>query len=164
MNARESLRGAENLRFRFQMNNRLRLECLAAVSKVFREFGEPIADDLLASVVFALPQELISSNGQRNTVQQFADQDSEQAQRPGNPPEKPKPAPQPGNPPEKPKPGPGQQPGNPPEQPKPVPQPGNPPEKPKPAPLDAPEPDTQPLQAPSVPPEAPEQTAMGYLA
>ena len=56
MDARESLRGAENLRFRFQMNNRLRLECLAAVSKVFREFGEPIAYELLSSMVFALPQ------------------------------------------------------------------------------------------------------------
>jgi len=31
MEGRESLREIENLRFRFQMNNRLRLECLAAV-------------------------------------------------------------------------------------------------------------------------------------
>ena len=59
----EALREAENLRFRFQMNNRLRLESLAAVSKVFREFGEPISDDLLSSLVFALPNELIASNG-----------------------------------------------------------------------------------------------------
>lgn len=63
MEARESLREVENLRFRFQMNNRLRLECLAAVSRVFREFGEPIKDELLSSLVFALPQELVSSNG-----------------------------------------------------------------------------------------------------
>ena len=63
MEARESLRDVENLRFRFQMNNRLRLECLAAVSKVFREFGEPIKDELLSAIVFALPQELISGNG-----------------------------------------------------------------------------------------------------
>jgi hypothetical protein len=181
MDARESLPGVENLRFRFQMNNRLRLECLAAVSKVFREFSEPIADELLAAVVFALPQELISSNGHGTApVQQLADDDNQQTQRPGNPPEKPKPGPQPGNPPEKPKPGqqpgnppeqpkPGQQPGNPPEQPKPGPQPGNPPEQPKPAtPYDEPitpaEPDTQPMQVPSVPPEAPEQMAMGYLS
>ncbi|MGI8732569.1 MAG: hypothetical protein ACR2LM_04610, partial [Pyrinomonadaceae bacterium] len=59
----ESLREAENLRFRFQMNNRLRLESLAAVSKVFREFGEPISDDLLSSLVFAVPNELIAGNG-----------------------------------------------------------------------------------------------------
>ena len=59
----ESLREAENLRFRFQMNNRLRLESLAAVSKVFREFGEPISDELLSSLVFAVPQELVVSNG-----------------------------------------------------------------------------------------------------
>ena len=63
MNTRETLRDVENLRFRVQMNNRLRLECLAAVSKVFREFEEPINDELLSSVIFALPQELISSNG-----------------------------------------------------------------------------------------------------
>jgi hypothetical protein len=63
MEERESLREAENLRFRFQMNNRLRLESLAAVSKVFREFGEPISDDLLSSLVFAVPHELIVSNG-----------------------------------------------------------------------------------------------------
>jgi hypothetical protein len=63
MEARESLREVENLRFRFQMNNRLRLECLAAVSKVFREFEEPLRDELLSAIVFALPQELMSSNG-----------------------------------------------------------------------------------------------------
>src|ERR1051326_7742708 len=63
MEPRESFRDVENLRFRFQMNNRLRLECLAAVSKVFRDFEEPIADDLLASIVFALPQELLTANG-----------------------------------------------------------------------------------------------------
>jgi hypothetical protein len=63
MNTRETLRDVENLRFRVQMNNRLRLECLAAVSKVFREFEEPINDELLSSVIFALPQELINGNG-----------------------------------------------------------------------------------------------------
>src|ERR1051325_7381613 len=66
MEPRESFRDVENLRFRFQMNNRLRLECLAAVSKVFRDFNEPIADDLLATIVFALPQELVSANGNGN--------------------------------------------------------------------------------------------------
>ncbi|MFS8085692.1 MAG: hypothetical protein ACMG6H_08695, partial [Acidobacteriota bacterium] len=60
MNTTESFRDVENLRFRVQMNNRLRLECLAALSKVFREFGEPMKDELLSSIVFALPQELIA--------------------------------------------------------------------------------------------------------
>jgi len=162
MDARESLRGAENLRFRFQMNNRLRLECLAAMSKVFREFGEPIADELLSAVVFALPQELVSSNGHGNSPGWLlADDDSDQSQRPGNPPEKPRPGPQPGNPPEKPMPGP--QPGNPPEQPKPNQEPGVPPEKPS-EPVTPEEPYTQPLEAPGLPPEAPAQIAMGYPA
>ena len=59
MATEESLHEAARLRFRFQMNNRLRLESLAAISKVFRDFGEPIEDELLASMVFAVPEELI---------------------------------------------------------------------------------------------------------
>jgi hypothetical protein len=156
MNARESMREAENLRFRFQMNNRLRLECLAAVSKVFREFGEPIADELLASVVFALPQELISSNGRGFApVEQLAADDIAQSeQKPGNPPDKPKPDQAPGNPPDQPKPG------GPPDKSK----PGNPPAQPSQPALPPEEPEALPLQAPGIPPESPEQVATGYLA
>jgi hypothetical protein len=58
MAAPESLREIFNLRLRLQMNNRLRLETLAALSKVFREYNEPLRDELLASVVLALPEEL----------------------------------------------------------------------------------------------------------
>ena len=58
MNTQESIREVSGLRLRFQMNNRLRLESLAALSKVFREYGEPISDQLLSSVVLALPDEL----------------------------------------------------------------------------------------------------------
>jgi len=63
MEEREFLREVESLRFSFQMNNRLRLECLAAVSKVFREHETPLTDELLGSIVFALPWELVSNNG-----------------------------------------------------------------------------------------------------
>ncbi len=59
MTTQESLIEAARLRLRVQMNNRLRLESIAALSKVFREFGEPIKDELLASVVFAIPEELL---------------------------------------------------------------------------------------------------------
>lgn len=133
MEPRESFRDVENLRFRFQMNNRLRLECLAAVSKVFRDFEEPIADDLLASIVFALPQELVTANGNGNghayaAAEQQAGQPPESPQQPGVPPESPKPPT--GVPPESPKPGP--KPGIPPESPKPGPKPGIPPDSPKP--------------------------------
>ena len=58
MDTQESIREVSGLRLRFQMNNRLRLESLAALSKVFREYGEPISDQLLSSVVLALPDEL----------------------------------------------------------------------------------------------------------
>lgn len=114
MEARESLREVENLRFRFQMNNRLRLECLAAVSRVFREFGEPIKDELLSAIVFALPQELVSSNGRGFApVEQVAASPPEQ---PGLPPAGPE---QPGLPPDGP--------GLPPQSPE---KPGIPPENP----------------------------------
>jgi hypothetical protein len=41
------------------MNGRLRLESLAALSKVFREYGEPLREELLGSIVFAVPEELL---------------------------------------------------------------------------------------------------------
>ncbi len=144
MNARESLLDVENLRFRVQMNNRLRLECLAAVSKVFREFGEPLKDELLSSIVFALPQELISSNGHG-----FARVELEAAQ-PGNPPGKPD-----KEKPEKEKPG--LPPGHP--------QPGLPPGRPEPG-LPPPEPGlppSEPEEGPALPPNQPEDTTQ-YIA
>ena len=89
MAARESLREVENFRFRFQMNNRLRLECLAAISKVFREFDEPISDELLSTFVFALPQELVDGHtGRFATVEQPSALAFEHG-KPGLPPNKP---------------------------------------------------------------------------
>ena len=136
MNARESLLDVENLRFRVQMNNRLRLECLAAVSKVFREFGEPLKDELLSSIVFALPQELISSNGHG-----FARVELEAAQ-PGNPPGSPE-----KERPEKDKPG--LPPGHP--------EPGLPPVEPG-------IPPSEPEEGPALPPNQPEQDKTQYIA
>src|ERR1044072_7466053 len=124
MEPRESFRDVENLRFRFQMNNRLRLECLAAVSKVFRDFEEPIADDLLASIVFALPQELLTANG-NGKIHASGYQETTK------PPEGPQPTPPEDpqrNPPENPQP-------NPPENPQP-----KPPENPQPKPPENPQP------------------------
>jgi hypothetical protein len=59
MTAHESVQAAAQLRFRMYANNRLRLETLAALSKVFREHNEPIQDELLGNLVFAVPQELL---------------------------------------------------------------------------------------------------------
>jgi len=61
------------------MNNRLRLECLAALSKIFREHGENLKDELLSSLVFAIPGEL---PGERPN---YADLASE-GKKPGVPP------------------------------------------------------------------------------
>ena len=171
MEERESLREAENLRFRFQMNNRLRLESLAAVSKVFREFGEPISDDLLSSLVFAVPNELIPSNGQ-GYVAGAGNLYSAQYDNPSGPPQ-PDPKPGPSGPPQPgpkpgpsgpPQPGPKPGPGGPPQPvpagpsgpPQPVPKPGpsGPPQPvPKPGPSGPPQPGPKP--GPSGPPQPP---------
>lgn len=130
MNVSEPLRDVENLRFRIQMNNRLRLECLAAVSKVFREFREPINDELLSSIVFALPEELISGNGRgKAQVQVMAGMDSVDSYQTetGNPPEEP------------------EKPALPPQEPEPE-MPGLPPQSPE--------------QAPALPPMSPSQSAI----
>jgi hypothetical protein len=158
MDVHQPLREAQNLRFRFQMNRRLRLECLAAVSKVFREQDEPISDELLSTIVFALPQELVSGNGKTAPAVQLAD-DKDQSRKPGDPPSKPKPDPKPGNPPNPPGPKPGNPPEAPPENPPEPPHPENPPEPPPPPPPGTPpddpaSPPPEPL-LPALPPEEP---------
>ena len=93
MDTQESLREIYNLRLRFQMNNRLRLECLAALSKIFREHGENLKDELLSSLVFAIPGEL---PGERPNYPDLASE----GKKPGVPPGAPPPgAPPPGAPP-----------------------------------------------------------------
>lgn len=144
MEQRESLREAENLRFRFQMNNRLRLESLAAVSKVFRDFGEPISDELLSSLVFAVPNELIPSNGY-GFVAGAGDLQA-QYNNTNAPPNKPPQPPDPGKPPQPPHPGPHKPP-----QP-PQPGPSGPPQAPKPGPGGPPQ---GPKPGPSGPPQGP---------
>jgi outer membrane biosynthesis protein TonB len=135
MEERESLREVESLRFSFQMNNRLRLECLAAVSKVFREFETPLTDELLGRIVFALPQELVSNNGNGHAqAQQLATNPPASSQKPIIPPEKPR---KPAIPPEKPR-----KPAIPPEKPR---KPAIPPEKPR---------------KPAIPPEKPRKPAI----
>ncbi|HYB76935.1 MAG TPA: hypothetical protein VEE85_01935 [Candidatus Bathyarchaeia archaeon] len=59
MTVQESVREAAQLRLKMHVNGRLRLETLAALSRVFREHGEPIRDELLSSLVFAVPGELL---------------------------------------------------------------------------------------------------------
>jgi len=59
MTLQERVMEAAKLRLRFQMNSRLRLESLAALSRVFREFDEPLREELLGAMVFAVPEELL---------------------------------------------------------------------------------------------------------
>jgi len=133
MTAQESLREISKLRLRFQMNNRLRLESLAALSKIFREHGEDLKDEVLSSLVFALPSELPGeSSGESHSEYEIAAQGTIleiEARGAGHPPPgRPgQPPPGPGQPP----PGPGQpppRPGQPPPGPgQPPPRPGQPP-------------------------------------
>jgi hypothetical protein len=50
---------AAKLRMRLQMNPRLRLEVFGALSRVFREYNDPVSDELLSSLLLATPDELI---------------------------------------------------------------------------------------------------------
>ena len=98
METQESLRQIDNLRLRFQINNRLRLECLAALSRVFRENGESLSDELLSSLVLAVPDEL---PGERPP---YLASTPPGGPPPGGPPAQPPPAqPTPGGPPPRPK-------------------------------------------------------------
>lgn len=120
------------LRLLFQMNARLRLETLAALSRVFREHGVQITDRLLSSLVFAITDELpgesssplaeISNRSGAGTFNSGRQQTpGSAAQSTGNPPPQPsgsQPGQPTGNPPTQPT-------GNPPPQPT-----GNPPGQP----------------------------------
>ena len=58
METQNALREIAKVRMHFQINNRLRLESLAALSRTFREHGATISDELLASIVPAVSEEL----------------------------------------------------------------------------------------------------------
>lgn len=58
VNTQEMMEAAK-LRLRLQMNARLRLEVLAALSRVFREYNDPVSDELLSSLILAASDELI---------------------------------------------------------------------------------------------------------
>jgi len=49
---------AAKLRLRLRMNNRLRLETQALLSKLFREHEVPVGDELLSRLILAVPDEL----------------------------------------------------------------------------------------------------------
>jgi hypothetical protein len=100
MTAHESVQAAAQLRFRMYANNRLRLETLAALSKVFREHNEPIQDELLGNLVFAVPQELL---GEAPPAARGRFEAKGQPSAP--PPPGPRPRPQPGRPSAPPSPG-----------------------------------------------------------
>jgi hypothetical protein len=58
MDSNERIRAVSNLRYAFQSKSRLRLEFLGELSKILRVHGQAIPDELLASIVVAIPEEL----------------------------------------------------------------------------------------------------------
>lgn len=66
MQKQEALREIAALRHNFHINSRLRLEFLASLSKMFREHSVPANDELLSSLVLAIPDELSADAGRSN--------------------------------------------------------------------------------------------------
>jgi hypothetical protein len=64
MTQEERMETVSRLRFTMQRNNRLRLEFLALLSKLFRDHQVEIEDELLARLVLAAPEELPDWEGE----------------------------------------------------------------------------------------------------
>jgi len=60
MTQQELTMEAAKLRLRVRMNNRLKLESQALLSRLFREHEVPVRDELLSYLVFAVPDELLA--------------------------------------------------------------------------------------------------------
>jgi hypothetical protein len=58
MERQEALREIAALRHNLHINSRLRLEFLANISKLLRDYGISADDELLSSLILAVPEEL----------------------------------------------------------------------------------------------------------
>jgi hypothetical protein len=58
MDSGNRLQEVANLRFAFQSKSRMRLEFLGELSKLLRIHGHSVSDDVLATLVVAVPEEL----------------------------------------------------------------------------------------------------------
>ena len=58
MERQDALREIAALRHNLHINSRLRLEFLASLSKLLREYGISADDELLSSLILAVPEEL----------------------------------------------------------------------------------------------------------
>ncbi len=83
METPQQMMEAAKLRLRLQMHPRLRLEVLAALSRVFREYRDPVTDDLLSQLILAVPDELV---GEAHIDHGLHNSPMSGAQRPKDPP------------------------------------------------------------------------------
>src|SRR3954471_12193676 len=62
MQREETLREVASLRHNLHINSRLRLEFLASISKLLRDYGITADDQLLSSLILAIPDELSANS------------------------------------------------------------------------------------------------------
>ena len=94
MTNQEALREVLAARHSLQVNPRLRLEFMASVSKLLRDHHVEAGEELLRSVVLAIPEELMNGNGSHQLLAQRAYKSK--SQKPFKPPQpKPPKPPQP---------------------------------------------------------------------
>lgn len=85
MTPQETLREVAALRHSFHANQRLRLEFLASVSKLLRDYGVEASDELLASLILSVPEEVLNGHQNGNGAQAS----SEKSAPPPHPPDSP---------------------------------------------------------------------------
>lgn len=69
MTPQETLREVAALRHSFHANQRLRLEFLASVSKLLRDYGIQASDELLGSLIVSVPEEVLNGHHNGNGAQ-----------------------------------------------------------------------------------------------
>ena len=63
MQNQESIGEIAALRHALHVNHRLRLEFLGGLSKLLREYGLQVSDELLGSLILSVPEEVLNGNG-----------------------------------------------------------------------------------------------------
>lgn len=103
-------REMEIIRYKFRTNNRLNLEFRSALSKLFRDYRQPVDDEILSMVTLALPDELVGlASSLQSSVSAATRKGRKGSYKPTNPDTHPPPSPT--EPPSIPPQGPGRQPG-----------------------------------------------------
>ena len=85
MTPQETLREVAALRHSFHANQRLRLEFLASVSKLLRDYGVQASDELLSSLIVSVPEEVLNGHQNGNGAQASSERMSPPPDPPASP-------------------------------------------------------------------------------